>query len=123
MNLKNTVKIMKNSFNRKFLNAKLVCCLGAVFFSLFVIHCEKSENQNIVLQAFVQPRWTPYLKKAETEWNKTHPQKKIDLQILELGYPQLRNKLITAAGGDNAPDFSLIDIVWIVLFPLFYLLQ
>jgi ABC-type glycerol-3-phosphate transport system substrate-binding protein len=116
MNLKDTVKIVKNSFNRKFLKAKLVCCLGAVFFSLFVIHCERSENQDIVLQAFVQPRWTPYLKKAETEWNKTHPQKKIDLQILELGYPQLRNKLITAAGGDNAPDFSLIDIVWIAEF-------
>ena len=92
--------------------------LAIIFLCLFVIHCERSQNsdQGIVLKAFVQPRWTPYLKKAETKWNKTHLQNKIDLQILELGYPQLRSKLITAAGGNNAPDFSLIDIVWIAEF-------
>ncbi|UCE08437.1 MAG: extracellular solute-binding protein, partial [bacterium] len=66
--------------------------------------------------AFTQPRWAPYLKKAQSKWNKKHPQNRIKLQILELGYPQLRSKLITAAGGDNAPDFSLIDVVWIAEF-------
>jgi len=103
---------------RELLKAKLTCCLATIFLSLFVIHCERSQNsdQGIVLKAFVQPRWTPYLKRAETKWNKTHLQNKIDLQILELGYPQLRSKLITAAGGNNAPDFSLIDIVWIAEF-------
>ncbi len=87
-----------------------------ILFSIFKCSSSKDRTDKTVLYVFTQPRWAQYLKKAETNWNLSHHQKKIKLQILELGYPQLRSKLITAAGGNNAPDFSLIDVVWIAEF-------
>jgi len=87
-----------------------------ILLSIFKCSSSGDNTNKTVLKVFTQPRWAPYLKKAQLKWDKIHPQNRIKLQILELGYPQLRSKLITAAGGDNAPDFSLIDVVWIAEF-------
>ncbi len=38
------------------------------------------------------------------------------LDQLVIGYPQLRNKLITAIGGDVVPDMALVDSVWLAEF-------
>ena len=106
---------MKPNFSLKLIGTVFIYL---IFLVLFIIHCgtSKKSSQGVILYAFTQPRWAPYLKKAETNWNQIHPQNEIDLQILELGYPQLRTKLITAAGGNNAPDLSLVDVVWIAEF-------
>ena len=111
-------EIMKPNFTLKLIRIKFFYFMGLIFLILLNIQCGKSKksDQGTLLHGFTQPRWAPYLKKAETAWNQVHPGNKIDLQILELGYPQLRSKLITAAGGNNAPDFSLVDVVWIAEF-------
>ncbi len=53
---------------------------------------------------------------AVNKWNDTHPDRTVLLDQLVIGYPQLRNKLITSAGAGTPPDISLVDSVWLAEF-------
>ncbi|AJY74797.1 extracellular solute-binding protein [Paenibacillus beijingensis] len=63
-----------------------------------------------------QDRWAPYVEKAVKIWNEKNPDRPVKLNQLVLGYPQLRQKITTAAAAGQAPDFSLIDSVWVAEF-------
>lgn len=60
-----------------------------------------------------EERWLFPLKKAEKIWNKNNPGRRVKLDISVVGYSQLRFKIITAVARGEAPDFSLIDSVWL----------
>ncbi|MEA1963944.1 MAG: extracellular solute-binding protein [Candidatus Aerophobetes bacterium] len=60
-----------------------------------------------------EQRWLSPLKKAGKIWNKNNPGRRVRLDISVVGYSQLRFKIITAVARGEAPDFSLIDSVWI----------
>lgn len=65
------------------------------------------------LQVITQDRWAPYLDEAQKMWNSEHPNEQVKLNEMVIGYPQLRQKLTTSVAAGNAPDFSLIDSVWV----------
>lgn len=68
------------------------------------------------ISVITQERWAPYVEQAVEQWNSAHPSQSVELDQLVLGYPQLRQKLITSSAAGKAPDFSLIDSVWVAEF-------
>lgn len=70
----------------------------------------------VTISVITQERWAPYVEQAVEVWNEEHPDQPVELDMLVLGYPQLRQKITTAAAGGQAPDFSLIDSVWVAEF-------
>ncbi|NJJ39549.1 extracellular solute-binding protein [Paenibacillus apii] len=77
---------------------------------------EPTSAEPTELTVINQDRWAPYVEKAVKIWNEQHPDKQVKLNQLVLGYPQLRQKITTAAAAGQAPDFSLIDSVWVAEF-------
>lgn len=63
-----------------------------------------------------QSRWSKNIEKAVSQWNASNPERKVQLNQLVIGYPQLKNKLMTACGAGQPPDISLIDYVWLAAF-------
>jgi multiple sugar transport system substrate-binding protein len=73
-------------------------------------------SDETVITVINQSRWVKNIDDAAAEWNETHPQRRVKLNQLVIGYPQLKNKLMTAAGAGRPPDLSLIDSVWLASF-------
>jgi ABC-type glycerol-3-phosphate transport system substrate-binding protein len=80
-----------------------------------IIGCGEGEEAT-TLTVINQSRWAKNIDDAVAAWNKEHPQQQVMLNQLVVGYPQLRNKLMTAAGAGRPPDISLIDYVWLASF-------
>lgn len=91
--------------------------LFAVIAPLFIMSgCEKNKQEQITIKVINQSRWSKNIDNAIKQWNEENPQQKIQLNQLVIGYPQLKNKLITACGAGQPPDISLIDSVWLAAF-------
>jgi len=74
---------------------------------------QQSEKQEpTTIRVINQSRWSKTIEQAVNHWNTEHPEQQVVLDQLIIGYPQLRNKLITACGAGRPPDISLLDSVW-----------
>ncbi len=78
--------------------------------------CGGGESGATTITVINQPRWSKNIQDAVAEWNSANPDRKVRLNQLIIGYPQLKNKLMTAAGAGRPPDISLIDYVWLASF-------
>lgn len=84
---------------------------------LFLLLTSRTATETVVtIQVINQSRWANTIEQAVKEWNRTHPGQKVALEQLVIGYPQLRNKLITACGANQPPDISILDGVWLAEF-------
>jgi ABC-type glycerol-3-phosphate transport system substrate-binding protein len=63
-----------------------------------------------------EQKWAAPLEKAVRLWNEEHVDRQVKLNLLLVGYPELHFKISTAVASGNAPDFSLIDSVWVAQF-------
>jgi ABC-type glycerol-3-phosphate transport system substrate-binding protein len=63
-----------------------------------------------------EERWTTTLQKAVELWNEANPGRQVKLNLLLVGHPEFRFKIASAVGAGSAPDFSLIDSVWMAQF-------
>jgi len=63
-----------------------------------------------------EERWAFPLQKAAKLWNEENPDRQVRLNLLLVGHPELHFKIGTAVASGNAPDFSLIDSVWVAQF-------
>jgi multiple sugar transport system substrate-binding protein len=69
------------------------------------------------LKAMVpEERWAITLQKAVEVWNDRNPEKQVKLNLLLVGHDEFRFKIVSAVASGNAPDFSLIDSVWMAQF-------
>lgn len=80
--------------------------------SYWFITKKPEEQVPITMKVINQSRWSKTIERAVKEWNDEHPEQKVSLDQLIIGYPQLRNKLITACGAGRPPDISILDSVW-----------
>ncbi len=74
------------------------------------------ESDQTMITVINQSRWAKNMDDAVEKWNQEHPKQQVKLNQLVIGYPQLKNKLMTAAGAGRPPDISLIDYVWLASF-------
>jgi len=89
----------------------------ALLLPLFtLLSCGKDKQETITIKVINQSRWSKNIENAVTQWNQDNPRQKVQLNQLVIGYPQLRNKLMTACGAGQPPDISLIDSVWLAAF-------
>jgi multiple sugar transport system substrate-binding protein len=63
-----------------------------------------------------EEKWATPLEKAVRLWNEEYTDRQVKLNLLLVGYPELHFKIGTAVASGNAPDFSLIDSVWVAQF-------
>jgi ABC-type glycerol-3-phosphate transport system substrate-binding protein len=91
----------------------ILCVVMAGLFFSSLIWQRRGQSSAMTLSVINQSRWASNIERAVEEWNSKHPDKQIRLNQLIIGYPQLRNKLITAAGAGKPPDLSLLDSVWL----------
>lgn len=63
-----------------------------------------------------EERWASSLQKAAKLWNEENPDRQVKLNLLLVGHPELHFKIGTAVASGSAPDFSLIDSVWVAQF-------
>jgi ABC-type glycerol-3-phosphate transport system substrate-binding protein len=78
--------------------------------------CGGGDDDVVTITVINQPRWSKNIEDAVEKWNSEHPDQAVKLNQLIIGYPQLKNKLMTAAGAGRPPDISLIDYVWLASF-------
>jgi ABC-type glycerol-3-phosphate transport system substrate-binding protein len=83
--------------------------------SFFIFGCG-AEEKATTIKVINQSRWANNIQKAVDQWNANNPERRVKLDQLVIGYPQLKNKLMTAAGAGQPPDLSLIDYVWLAAF-------
>jgi ABC-type glycerol-3-phosphate transport system substrate-binding protein len=89
----------------------------ALILPLFtLLSCGKEKQEAITIKVINQSRWSNNIENAVKQWNQENPRRKVQLNQLVIGYPQLRNKLMTACGAGQPPDISLIDSVWLAAF-------
>jgi ABC-type glycerol-3-phosphate transport system substrate-binding protein len=74
---------------------------------------EAKEEGPVTIQVINQSRWSQTIEQAVQQWNEEHPNRPVVLDQLIIGYPQLRNKLLTATGAERPPDVSILDSVWL----------
>jgi DNA-binding transcriptional regulator YhcF (GntR family) len=84
----------------------------------FVSDFSLSPSQDVMRIKVLIPeeRWATPLEKAVRLWNEEHADRQIKLNLLLVGHPELHFKISTAVASGNAPDFSLIDSVWVSQF-------
>ncbi len=87
---------------------------GAIVF--FLLYQRGKQQVSVTITVINQSRWSKTIEGAVEKWNTAHPDQQVVLDQLIIGYPQLRNKLITAAGAGRPPDISIIDSVWLAEF-------
>jgi multiple sugar transport system substrate-binding protein len=63
-----------------------------------------------------EERWAITLQKAVEIWNEQNPDRQVKLNLLLVGHDEFRFKIVSAVASGNAPDFSLIDSVWMAQF-------
>jgi len=81
--------------------------------SYWLVTKESEREALTTIRVINQSRWSKTIERAVKEWNDEYPEKKVVLDQLIIGYPQLRNKLITACGAGRPPDISILDSVWL----------
>lgn len=84
----------------------------------FVSDFSLSPSQDMMRIKVMLPeeKWAAPLEKAVRLWNEEHVERQVKLNLLLVGYPELHFKISTAVASGNAPDFSLIDSVWVTQF-------
>lgn len=80
-------------------------------------------NVEAVRAIIPEERWSPPLERAAEIWNRENPGSRVKLDISIVGHPQLRFKIIAAVARGEAPDFALIDSVWMAEFAELEFLQ
>jgi ABC-type glycerol-3-phosphate transport system substrate-binding protein len=83
---------------------------GAI--SVWFLTRQPEKQGPTTIRVINQSRWSKTIEQAVRQWNNEHPEQPVVLDQLIIGYPQLRNKLITACGAGRPPDISLLDSVW-----------
>ncbi len=81
-----------------------------------LVGCGADEKGATTIKVINQSRWAENIEKAVEQWNASNPKRRVQLDQLVIGYPQLKNKLMTATGAGQPPDLSLIDYVWLAAF-------
>jgi ABC-type glycerol-3-phosphate transport system substrate-binding protein len=84
--------------------------------SLWFLTKRPEQQLPITISVINQSRWSKTIEQAVRQWNDEHPEQQVALDQLVIGYPQLRNKLITACGAGRPPDISILDSVWLAEF-------
>lgn len=84
--------------------------------SLWFLTGRSGKDTPAIIHVINQPRWSKTIELAVQQWNSLHPEQQVTLDQLIIGYPQLRNKLITACGAGKPPDISILDSVWLAEF-------
>ncbi|HIH96353.1 MAG TPA: extracellular solute-binding protein [Thermoplasmata archaeon] len=81
----------------------------------FVSDFSLSPSQDVMRIKVLIPeeKWSTTLEKAVRLYNEEHADRQIRLNLLLIGYPELRFKIRIAVASGSAPDFSLIDSVWV----------
>lgn len=87
-----------------------------VTISLFLSGCGGNSGSVTIIRVINQSRWVDNIDDAVRLWNSRNPDNKVKLDQLVIGYPQLKNKLMTACGAGKPPDLSIIDNVWLAEF-------
>lgn len=84
----------------------------------FVSDFSLSPSQDVMRIKVLIPeeKWAPPLQKAVRLWNEKHAGRQVKLNLLLVGYPELHFKISTAVASGSAPDFSLVDSVWVTQF-------
>jgi multiple sugar transport system substrate-binding protein len=84
----------------------------------FVSDFSLSPSQDVMRIKVLIPeqKWATPLEKAVRLWNEEHADRQVKLNLLLVGYPELHFKIGTAVASGSAPDFSLIDSVWVTQF-------
>jgi multiple sugar transport system substrate-binding protein len=84
----------------------------------FVSDFSLSPSQDVMRIKVLIPeeKWAPPLEKAVRLWNEEHTDRQVKLNLLLVGYPELHFKISSAVASGSAPDFSLIDSVWVTQF-------
>ncbi len=84
----------------------------------FVSDFSLSPSQDVMRIKVMLPeeKWAAPLEKAGRLWNEEHEDRQVRLNLLLVGYPELHFKISTAVASGSAPDFSLIDSVWVTQF-------
>jgi len=63
-----------------------------------------------------EEKWAPPIEEAVRIWNERNPARMVKHEIIVTGHSQLRFKITTAVAAGKAPDFSLVDSVWVAEF-------
>ena len=63
-----------------------------------------------------EEKWAITLQKDARIWNEQNRDRQVKLDLLLVGHPEFRFKIGSAVASGNAPDFSLIDSVWVAQF-------
>ena len=63
-----------------------------------------------------EEKWAITLQKAARIWNEENRDRQVKLDLLLVGHPEFCFKIGSAVASGNAPDFSLIDSVWVAQF-------
>jgi ABC-type glycerol-3-phosphate transport system substrate-binding protein len=81
----------------------------------FVADFSLSPSQDLMRIKVLIPeeKWATTLEKAMRLYNEKHADRQVRLNLLLIGYPELHFKISIAVASGNAPDFSLIDSVWV----------
>lgn len=70
----------------------------------------------LTLRLVTEPGWSMPLQEAARLWNHDHPHRPLNLDIVEIPYPRLREHLMDAVATGTAPDISLLDSAWVAEF-------
>ncbi|HID87613.1 MAG TPA: extracellular solute-binding protein [Anaerolineae bacterium] len=81
-------------------------------------HLLSSLGKNVrTIRAMVpEEKWALPIEAAVAMWNEKNPGRMVKHEILVTGHSQLRFKIATAVAAGKAPDFSLVDSVWVAEF-------
>ncbi|MGD2177061.1 MAG: extracellular solute-binding protein, partial [Anaerolineae bacterium] len=84
----------------------------------FVSDFSLSSSEDVMRIKVMLPeeKWASPLEKAVRLWNEEHANRQVKLNLLLVGHPELHFKISTAVASGSAPDFSLIDSVWVTQF-------
>ncbi len=84
----------------------------------FISDFSLSPSQDVMRLKVMIPeeKWAFTLQKASRIWNEENRDRQIKLNLLLVGHEEYRFKIGSAVASGNAPDFSLIDSVWVTQF-------
>lgn len=75
-----------------------------------------SKNVRTIKVMIPEDKWAPPIEAAVRTWNEANPSRTVKHDIIVTGHSQLQFKIATAVATGKAPDFSLVDSVWVAEF-------
>ncbi len=76
----------------------------------------RGKTNGITLRVVTETGWSASLRQMALMWNHAHPHQPVHLEVEELPYPRMRERLVSMVAAGIAPDIALLDSVWLAEF-------